>query len=129
MANITHNVVVVQVPTPKTTNIEVNSSINKLVKVGMKGLQGTEGKSAYDIAVLNGFDGSEADWLLTLKGDAFEYEDFTAEQLTNLRGPKGAKGDAFTYEDFTPEQLDDLVAKQPPLDPSPVELFNIAFEG
>ena len=45
------------------------------------------------------------------------------------QGPQGIRGPAFTYEDFTPEQLEDLVAKQPPLDPSPVELFNIAFEG
>ncbi len=36
------------------------------------------------------------------KGDAFTYEDFTQEQLDDL---KGDKGDAFTYEDFTPEQL------------------------
>ena len=95
----------------------------------MKGTQGSEGKSAYEVAVNNGFEGTESEWLGTLKGDAFEYSDFTAEQLYNLRGPKGAKGDPFTYEDFTPEQLDELVAKQPPLDPSPVELFNIAFEG
>jgi hypothetical protein len=48
---------------------------------------------------------------------------------TGPQGPQGIRGPAFTYEDFTPEQLEDLVAKQPPLDPSPVDLFNIAFEG
>lgn len=48
---------------------------------------------------------------------------------TGPQGPQGIRGPAFTYEDFTPEQLEDLVAKQPPLDPSPVELFNLAFEG
>lgn len=36
------------------------------------------------------------------KGDAFKYEDFTPEQLADLKGPKG---DSFKYEDFTPEQL------------------------
>ena len=50
-------------------------------------------------------------------GDAFTYEDFTPEQLDNLKGetgdtgpagPKGDTGDAFTYSDFTPEQLADL---------------------
>ena len=39
------------------------------------------------------------------KGDAFTYEDFTPEQLEALRGEKG---DPFTYEDFTPEQLEEL---------------------
>ena len=48
---------------------------------------------------------------------------------TGPQGPQGVRGPAFTYEDFTPEQLEDLVAKQPPLDPPPVDLFNIAFEG
>lgn len=44
-------------------------------------------------------------------GKAFEYSDFTEEQLAALVGPPGEKGDPgpkgdpFTYEDFTPEQL------------------------
>ena len=42
------------------------------------------------------------------KGDAFEYSDFTPEQLEALRGPAGPKGDAFEYSDFTPEQLESL---------------------
>ena len=37
------------------------------------------------------------------KGDPFTYEDFTEEQLAEL------KGDPFTYEDFTEEQLAELV--------------------
>ena len=43
--------------------------------------------------------------LVGRKGDAFTYDDFTPEQLADL---KGEKGDAFTYDDFTPEQLADL---------------------
>ena len=45
------------------------------------------------------------------KGDPFVYEDFTKEQLENLRGERGLKGDtgekgdAFKFSDFTPEQL------------------------
>lgn len=89
---------------------------------------GKDGKSAYEVAVKNGFVGSEAEWLASLKGadgkmsfedltpaqkeslkgekgDAFKYEDFTPEQLTAL---KGEKGDAFTYTDFTFEQLESL---------------------
>lgn len=42
---------------------------------------GKEGKSAYEVAVLNGFCGSEAQWLESLKGKAGQ------------QGPKGDKGD------------------------------------
>ena len=50
---------------------------------------GYDGKSAYEVAVRNGFAGSETEWLASLKGD---------------------KGDAFRYEDFTPEQVSALMA-------------------
>ena len=52
------------------------------------------------------------------KGEPFEYSDFTAEQLENLRGPQGEKGDTgpqgekgapFKYSDFTAEQLENLI--------------------
>ena len=55
------------------------------------------------------------------QGKAFEYEDFTPEQLALL---KGEKGDKFTFEDFTPEDIEKILVTQPPLDPSPVELFD-----
>lgn len=61
--------------------------------------------SAYAIAVKNGFHGTESEWLDTLKGDPFVYENFTPEQLAKLKGDKGDKGDPFAFEDFTPEQL------------------------
>ena len=51
---------------------------------------GFEGKSAYEVAVRNGFAGSETEWLASLKGDkgdAFRYEDFTPEQVSALRAP------------------------------------------
>lgn len=49
-----------------------------------------------------------------LKGDPFTFQDFTEEQLADLkgeqglRGLQGEKGDPFTYEDFTTEQLEAL---------------------
>jgi hypothetical protein len=70
-----------------------------------------DGRSAYEVAVDNGFEGTEEEWLESLKGekgekgDPFEYTDFTPEQLEAL---KGEKGDAFEYTDFTPEQLEAL---------------------
>lgn len=75
---------------------------------------GKDGKSAYEIALSEGFEGSEAEWLASLKGDKGEKGDKGDIGLTGPQGPqgvqgeqgiKGDKGDAFTYNDFTPEQL------------------------
>lgn len=87
------------------------------------------GKSAYAIAVSHGFEGTEQDWLDSLrgpqdregvpgppgpKGAPFRYADFTPEQLEGLKGtrgeqgPPGPKGEPFKYSDFTQEQLNTL---------------------
>lgn len=48
------------------------------------------------------------------KGEPFRYEDFTPEQLANLKGEQGVQGipgedgKPFTYSDFTQEQLESL---------------------
>ncbi len=58
-------------------------------------LHGEDGKSAYQIAVDNGFEGTEQEWLASLHGEdgaPFTYADFTAEQLEALRGPVGPSG-------------------------------------
>lgn len=57
------------------------------------------GASAYEIAVANGYVGTEEQWLESLKGekgdkgDPFTWNDLTAEQKKELIGPKGDKGD------------------------------------
>lgn len=63
-------------------------------------VEGGDGKSAYDIAVENGFEGTVEDWLESLIGRPFRYEDFTEEQLKDL------KGEPFTFEDLTEEQIE-----------------------
>ena len=49
--------------------------------------QGDDGKSAYEIAVANGFRGTEAEWLVSLEGPRGEKGD------TGATGPKGDTGD------------------------------------
>ena len=61
------------------------------------------GKSAYQVAVQNGFVGTEQEWLESLKGE---------KGSQGEQGPQGEKGDAFTYEDFTEEQLEGLRGPQ-----------------
>ena len=51
---------------------------------GPEGPQGDDGKSAYQIAVDNGYIGTESEWLVTLKG---------VKGDTGEQGPKGDKGD------------------------------------
>lgn len=45
------------------------------------------GLSAYEVAVKNGFVGTEQEWLASLKGEPFTYEDFTEEQINELKNP------------------------------------------
>lgn len=65
------------------------------------------GKSAYAIAVAHGFQGTEQEWLNSLrgpkgdpgdKGDPFKFSDFTPEQLNAIKGKPGDKGDPGSAE-------------------------------
>lgn len=79
---------------------------------------GSGGKSAYEIAVDNGFDGTEEEWLESLKGkpgdkgDPFTYSDFTEGQLESLKGDPGEPGEPgeAAESQFTSEQVDALLA-------------------
>jgi hypothetical protein len=92
----------------------------------LKGDKGDDGLSAYEVAVKDGFTGTEAQWLASLKGDKgddgedgedgedgsdFTYDDLTPEQIEALKGEDGQDGQDgkdFTYDDFTPEQIEGL---------------------
>lgn len=65
------------------------------------------GKSAYAIAVAHGFQGTEQEWLNSLrgpkgdpgdKGGPFKFSDFTPEQLNVIKGKKGDPGDPGSAE-------------------------------
>ena len=56
---------------------------------GATGASGADGKSAYQIAVENGFSGTEAEWLASLKGPIGE----TGPQgIQGIQGPQGERG-------------------------------------
>lgn len=53
-------------------------------------LVGLPGPSAYEIAIKNGFVGTEEEWLASLvgpRGDALTYDDLTPEQIKELQQP------------------------------------------
>ena len=102
------------------------------IKGKLAAVLGKDGDSAYEIAVKNGYTGTETEWLASLKGDKGDKGDTgatgpqgiqgiqgekgdTGEQgiqgiqgVKGEKGDKGDKGDAFTYADFTAEQLAEL---------------------
>lgn len=107
----------------------INSNSNLNYKQALKGDKGDNGASAYEVAVNNGFGGTEQDWLLSLKGkdgkdgkngEKGEKGDKGAKGDTGARGADGAKGETgakgdkgdtgapFTFDMFTPEQLEAL---------------------
>lgn len=66
------------------------------------------GKSAYAIAVAHGFQGTEQEWLNSLrgpkgnpgdKGDPFKFSDFTPDQLNAIKGKKGDPGNPGSAEE------------------------------
>ncbi len=79
-----------------TGNIHSKTNINISVKSGARG---KEGKSAYEVWLEEGNEGTVNDYLASLKGDKgdtgdpFVYEDFTPTQLENLKGPQGPQGE------------------------------------
>ena len=56
---------------------------------GSRGDKGADGKSAYQIAVDNGYVGAESAWVASLKGDK---GDTGAQGIQGKQGPKGDKG-------------------------------------
>ena len=100
------------------TIVDADGETSAMLHHGANGEKGTDGKSAYQIAVEQGYQGSESDWLSSLKGDkgntgakgnpgqdgadgksayaiAVEhgYEDSEEKWLLSLKGEKGDTGE------------------------------------
>ena len=69
------------------TIVDADGETSATLHNGANGEKGTDGKSAYQIAVEQGYQGSESDWLSSLKGDKGEKGD------TGLQGERGEKGE------------------------------------
>ena len=67
----------------------INLNVSEVYLNGGSG-SGQRGLSAYEVAVKNGFTGTETEWLLSLKGED---------------GDKGDKGEPFTFQDLTEAQV------------------------
>ena len=76
------------------TIVDADGETSATLHNGANGEKGTDGKSAYQIAVEQGYQGSESDWLSSLKGDKGEKGDPGDRGLQGVPGEKGEKGDA-----------------------------------
>lgn len=83
-------------------------------KFNVQFINGIRGASAYEVALRNGFRGTEQEWLESLKAIQAQADwsqtdanasDYIKNKPELLKGDKGDKGDPFTYADFTQEQL------------------------
>lgn len=77
-------------------------------------LEGLSGKSAYAIAVENGYKGTEAEWLASLKGKPGAKGDKGEpgpQGPEGPAGPKGDKGDGLDYSTMTPEEIANITGK------------------
>ena len=72
------------------TIVDADGETSATLHNGANGEKGTDGKSAYQIAVEQGYQGSESDWLSSLKGDKGDPGD---RGLQGVPGEKGEKGD------------------------------------
>ena len=76
------------------TIVDADGETSAMLNHGANGEKGTDGKSAYQIAVEQGYQGSESDWLSSLKGNKGEKGDPGNRGLQGVPGEKGEKGDA-----------------------------------
>ncbi|XWX32006.1 hypothetical protein BIPXVNHO_CDS0125 [Staphylococcus phage PG-2021_27] len=84
------------VPAFKTLKYETSETVMVYFNdINKDTLERIQGDSAYQIWLKHGNNGTENDFLESLKGDkgdSFTYKDFTKEQLENLKGEPGEPG-------------------------------------
>lgn len=65
-------------------------------------IEGTKGDSAYQVALKNGFEGTETQWLASLKGDKGDTGDVSKEELKEVTENKRLKLEGKSEQDGTP---------------------------
>lgn len=93
-----------------TLKLDADTAMPLIEKIGkdiVLPIVNEAGKSAYAIAVAHGFQGTEQEWLNSLrgpkgdpgdKGGPFKFSDFTPEQLNAIKGKKGDPGNPGSAE-------------------------------
>jgi hypothetical protein len=82
----------------KPINVTVPNRSVKVVVNNARGLPGSDGQSAYEVALENGFVGTESEWLDSLVGDQGPQGIQGPKGDTGETGPQGATGPAGTTD-------------------------------
>ena len=80
------------------TIVDAEGETSATLHNGANGEKGTDGKSAYQIAVEQGYQGSESDWLSSLKGDKGEKGNTGAKGNPGQDGAEGKSAYAIAVE-------------------------------
>ena len=75
------------------TIVDADGETSATLHNGANGEKGTDGKSAYQIAVEQGYQGSESDWLSSLKGEKGDAGERGEKGDTGLQGERGERGE------------------------------------
>lgn len=84
-------------------------SSNGSLSGGMIGVYGKDGKSAYEVAVKNGFEGTEAEWLASLKGEKGDKGEQGIQGIQGIQGETGEAGFSPTITVFTPSPKESII--------------------
>lgn len=76
----------------------ISVGITNATYQGPPGPQGETGMSAYEQAIAEGFEGTFDEWIESLRGRPFTFDDFTAEELESLKGQDGKDGTSATLQ-------------------------------
>lgn len=80
----------------------------KLIQPTERYLKGDQGDSAYQVALANGFEGTEQEWLDSLKGEPGTDGYTPVKGVDYFDGAPGEKGDTYTLTDADKEEIAQL---------------------
>ena len=92
-------------------SLDGKATAKNTIKGNVSLLKTIHGYSAYEIAVINGFKGTEDEWLNSLKGAKGDKGERGDKGDTGAQGVKGDKGDNGADYVLTEADIDQIVAK------------------
>lgn len=97
--------------------------------VGTLASQTLRGYSAYDIAILHGFEGTEEEWLASLKGDDGAEGPRGYPGPRGEKGDKGDKGDDYILTELDKEAIAELVDVTSAVQDVKIDGESVTYEG
>jgi hypothetical protein len=80
-----------------SNTIKGTVATTKTIKGSVYGIYGKDGLSAYELAVKNGFVGTEQEWIASLKGKQGERGEQGKQGIQGVKGDKGDTGNSGVY--------------------------------